>query len=961
VRGERPWAVTAEALARGLGGSLAGLDPGEAAARLARLGANELPEPRRRPLALRLLDQLTHFMALLLWVAGALAFVSGTPQLGWAIWAVVLVNGAFSFWQETRAERALSALRRALPHDARVWRGGRLLVVPARELVPGDLVEVARGDRVSADARLLAADLLRVDLSLLTGESEPAERAPAEAEPDCPVAAEATSLVLAGSSVVSGRARALVYATARHTELGKVAHLTAAVERVPSTLSEQVGRLVRVVTVLSVAIGAAVFALGHLLVGLEIHQGALFAIGIIVANVPEGLLPTVTMALALGAERLARRRVLVRRMAAVETLSAVTVICTDKTGTLTENRMEVREAWTPSGAARVGGGPGRGRPGGEGAAPGGPDGPVRLLLAAAALCTEAAAATVPGGGPAPPRDPLEAALLAAARAAGLDPESLALAAPQERLIPFDAHRRLMTVVTRWGIPDLWTARGPRLALLKGAPLEVLSRCERAVRDGEAIPLDASLRAEAGRETDRLASSGHRAIAVALREDPGDGDPADLERGLTLLGLLGVMDPPRAGVRHALERCRRAGIRVVMVTGDHGLTAEAVGREVGLFAGRPRVVSGPELAATSDGRLKALLRGGGEVVFARVMPEQKLRLVQAFQALGEVVAVTGDGVNDAPALRAAHVGIAMGASGTDVARGAADLVLLDDDFGSIAAAVEEGRSIYQNIRKFLAYILTSNVPELTPFMAMVGLGIPPALNILQILAVDLGTDLVPALALGGEPPEPGLMEQPPRRKESPLLDRGLVLRAYLRLGLVQAAASMAAFLAVWSLGGVGLAGLRQLAPALLARAAAPGAEALHRTATTAALAAIVVCQMGNLFACRSERLSAFRVGLFSNRLIWIGLGVEAALIAAVVYLPPLQAVFLTAPLAPLAWAALLAGPAALLLVDEAAKWLGRQRSARRPRPAPVSPGPRLSRARARRTRRRGRRARPAGSG
>jgi len=413
-----------------------------------------------------------------------------------------------------------------------------------------------------------------------------------------------------------------------------------------------------------------------------------------------------------------------------------------------------------------------------------------------------------------------------------------------------------------------------------------------------------------------------------------------------------MDPPRAGVRHALERCRRAGIRVVMVTGDHGLTAEAVGREVGLFARHPRVVSGPDLAALSDGRLKALLRAGGDVAFARVMPEQKLRLVQAFQALGEVVAVTGDGVNDAPALRAAHVGIAMGASGTDVARGAADLVLLDDDFGSITAAVEEGRSIFQNIRKFLAYILTSNVPELTPFLAMVGLGIPPALNILQILAVDLGTDLVPALALGGEPPEPGLMEQPPRPKQSALLDRSLVVRAYLRLGLVQAAASMAAFLAAWWLAGVGLPGLRLLAPALLARAAVPEVEAIQRTATTAALCAIVVCQMGNLFACRSERLPAFRVGLFSNRLLWIGLGVEAVLIAAVVYLPPLQAVFLTAPLAPLAWVALLAGPAALLLVDETAKWLGRRRAGRRPRPAAVGGSARLSRARARRRRRRG---------
>jgi magnesium-transporting ATPase (P-type) len=948
VRGERPWAVTAEALAGELGSSLAGLDPGEAAARLARLGPNELPEPRRRSLGLRLLDQLTHFMALLLWVAGALAFVSGTPQLGWAIWAVVLVNGAFSFWQETRAERALAALRRALPHDARVWRGGRLLVLPARELVPGDVVEVARGDRVSADARLLAADLLRVDLSLLTGESEPAERAPADAEPDCPAAVEATSLVLAGSSVVSGRGRALVCATGGHTELGKVAHLAAGVERLPSTLSEQVGHLVRVITALSVGIGAVVFALGHLLVGLEIHQGSLFAIGIIVANVPEGLLPTVTLALALGAERLARRRVLVRRMAAVETLSAVSVICTDKTGTLTENRMEVREAWTPSGAARLRGAAEPAPSGGERAATGGPEAPVRLLLAAAALCTEAATAVAADGGPAPPRDPLEAALLAAARGAGLEPAALARAAPLERLIPFDAHRRLMTVVARWGRPDLWPARAGRLALVKGAPPEVLSRCRFAVRDGEAVPLDAPLRAEADRETDRLAAAGHHTIAVALREEPGPGDPAQLERDLTLLGLLGVLDPPRAGVRHALERGRRAGIRVVMVTGDHGLTAEAVGREVGLFAGRPQVVSGPDLAAHSDGRLKALLRAGGDVIFARVMPEQKLRLVQAFQALGEVVAVTGDGVNDAPALRAAHVGIAMGASGTDVARGAADLVLLDDDFESIAAAVEEGRSIFQNIRKFLAYILTSNVPELTPFLAMVGLGIPPALNILQILAVDLGTDLVPALALGGEPPEPGLMEQPPRRKESALLDRGLMVRAYLRLGLVQAAASMAAFLGTWWAAGVGLEALRGLTPALLARAASPGAQALHQAATTAALAAIVVCQMGNLFACRSERLSAFRVGRPANRLLWVGLLAEAAIIAAVVYLPPLRAVFLTAPLPAAAWAALLCGPAALLLVDETGKWLGGRRAARRPAPPASTRPSRLTRTGARRT-------------
>jgi Ca2+-transporting ATPase len=330
----------------------------------------------------------------------------------------------------------------------------------------------------------------------------------------------------------------------------------------------------------------------------------------------------------------------------------------------------------------------------------------------------------------------------------------------------------------------------------------------------------------------------------------------------------------------------------------------------------------------DEQLRQLLLGGEDLIFARVLPEQKLRLVKAWQALGEVVAVTGDGVNDAPALRAGHVGIAMGASGTDVARAAADIVLLDDDLASLVAAVEEGRAVFRNIRKFLAYILTSNVPELVPFLAMVALRIPPALNILQILAVDLGTDMVPALALGGEPPEPGLMERPPRPRDRPLLDRRLLLRAYLRLGLVQAAAAMAAFAAVYHLAGVGLEGMRAAAPALLGHAADAATAGTYRLATTAAFAAIVACQMGNLFACRSERISAFRVGRTGNRLLWIGLAVEAAVALLVSYAPPLQRVLGTASLPAAAWPLLLAGPALLLLVDEAAKWSGRRCGRRR---------------------------------
>jgi Ca2+-transporting ATPase len=922
----RPWGIPIEALLAQLGSRPEGLSTAEATARRRGSGANLLPEPKIAGVVRQLAAQFVHFMAILLWAAGGLAFASGMPELGWAIWAVVVINGLFAFSQEVRAERALATLRRRLPHDARVWRDGRLGVVPAASLVPGDVIELATGDRVPADVRLLGADSLRLDLSLITGESLPVERAPAPAEPLCALAHEAASVALGGSSVVGGRGRAVVFATGARSALGEVARLVAGVVREPSTLSVEVAKLVRVITTVAVGMGLAVFLLARWLLDLPFAESFLFAIGVIVANVPEGLLPTVTLALALGVQRMARRRVLVRRLPAIETLSAVSVICTDKTGTLTENRMTVRGVWTPWREATLD--VGREAPAA-----------VRRLLVAGALCTEAALQAGAGEERAVARDPLEAALLGALARAGFEPAESVRRSPRLAELPFDAVRRFMTVVVRWGEPvgldgAAGGGDGAAVALVKGAPSEVLARCVRLLGEDGVAPLAAADRARIQAEEDRLAASGERVLAVAFRAAPSARADVALTRDLTLLGLVAVRDPPRAGVAGALRRCREAGVRVAVVTGDGPVTALAIARETGLVGEEASAHTGPELDAMSDEGLRELLRGSRAPVFARVTPAQKLRLVRAYQSLGEVVAVTGDGVNDAPALRAANVGFAMGASGTDVAREAADIVLLDDDFGSIVAAVEEGRALFRNVRKFLTYILTSNVPELVPFLAMAAARIPPALTILQILAVDLGTDMVPALALGGEPPEPGLMRRAPRPRDATLLDRRLLQRAYLRLGLVQAAACMGAYLGIWWAHGVGVGALRAAAPALLAHTASPGLVAIQREATTAALSAIVACQVGNLFACRSERLSAFVIPP-RNRLLLYGLGVELLLLAAVVFVPPLQRIFETSPFAPLAWPALLLGPAALLGVDEAVKgWIRRRRPVSLPSGTPL---------------------------
>jgi calcium-translocating P-type ATPase len=707
----------------------------------------------------------------------------------------------------------------------------------------------------------------------LTGESVPVERDAAgpdtaDRKLDSPV------LVFSGTACVAGAAEAVVHATGRHTEIGRIAALTGRRRHDDSPLERQVRRVAYLIAAVAVGVGIAFLPLG-VLAGLSWTEAAIFAVGLLVANVPEGLLPTITLALAGGVRAMARRGALVKRLSAVETLGSTTVICTDKTGTLTVGRMTVQD---------VRDGTGHHVP-----APG-PD-----LAVAVARCATADAAAGTG-------DPTELALLALAADAGVDVRVDTRDRDRRALFAFDARRR--TMATLDDLPD------GRWIHVKGAPEALVPRC--ALDPAAAAAVEAAVEDMAGR--------GLRVLAVARRAWIDDTPPAREVAegpGLELIGLVGLLDPPRPEVAAAVAACHSAGIRVHVVTGDNGRTAAEIARRAGLRA--DRIVEGDELDAMPDPALHQLLAGEGEIVFSRAAPEAKLRIADALRADGQIVAMTGDGVNDAPALHHADIGVAMGREGTEVAREAATMILTDDNFATVVAGVEEGRRVFDNVRKFVLYIFAHAVPEVVPFLlfALSGGLIPLPLTVLQILAVDLGTETLPALALGREKAEPGLMDRPPRPRGHGVIDRRMLLRAWGIMGVVSAALGVALFLLVLTRAGW-----------------TPGADTgpgapLHHAylqATTASFAAIVACQIGTAFAARTDHTSLWRIGVTSNRLLLAGIAFEVAFAAAVIYLPPLQAVFGTAALP--GWAVLLLLPMPVIVwgVDEAYRWARRRRTA-----------------------------------
>ena len=824
--------LTGAAALAAMGSSAAGLTSGQAAELQAKHGKNLIQAAKKKSPVLAFLSNFTHLMAILLWVAGIIALVAGMPELCVAVWLVNLINGCFSFWQEHQADKATEALKKMLPSYVNVIRDGQQSQVLAEDLVPGDIMVLAEGDKISADGRVVRASDLQVDQSTLTGESNPVRKtADAVLESDL-TAAETPNLVFAGTSVSEGNGRIVVTKIGMATEFGKIASLTQNMEDSESPLQRQLDRLTKQVTLFAMCMGIAFFLLDVLFVRNGLASSFIFALGMVVAFIPEGLLPTVTLSLAMAVQRMSKRNALVKKLSSVEALGSTSVICTDKTGTLTQNEMTVNHLWTCEREYEVTG---------VGYAPEGDveaDGEkwlaadnneLRLLVAGGALCSNArlVAPEEKGGRYTVLGDPTEACLLVSAQKAGLTLEDLEHEMPRVRELPFE--------------------------------------CD-----------------------------------------------------LTFVGLLVMQDPPRPEVAAAVSECRRAGIRVVMITGDYGLTAVSIARKIGIVQGEhPRVFSGVELEKTSDEELKEALKG--EVVFARMAPEQKLRVVENLQQMGEIVAVTGDGVNDSPALKKADIGVAMGITGTDVAKEAADMILTDDNFASIVHAIEEGRAVYANIRKFMLYILNSNVPEAVPsaIYLLSGGAVPLPLTTMQILTIDLGTDMLPALGLGTEPPEADVMSRPPRDPNEPLLSGKVMRKAFLWYGMLGALFSFAAFMFCQIMNG--------WHPGIAMFGVGADLDPVYVRATTMALAAIVFTQIGEVWNCRTETASVFATGLFSNKQINKGILFEIALIVFITLFPPFQGVFHTSPLLLNDYVFLVLLPPVILLIEECRKAIVRKKN------------------------------------
>jgi len=849
-----------------------GLTVAEAERRLREYGANELRQAKRASALTIFLNQFKSILVLILVAATVVSALIGEVADALVIAAILLANAALGFVQERRAEKALEAMRRLTASKAHVTREGERVELLAREVVAGDILVLEPGDKVAADARLLQVISLESDESSLTGESQPVRKATHVLSPETPLADRA-NLIYMGTNVTSGRGRAVVVATGMRTELGKIAELVQAEEERETPLQKRLDKFGKQIGLVVIALSVVIFA-AETLEGQNPLDIFLIAISLAVAAVPEGLPAVVTVTLALGVARMASRNSIVRRLSSVETLGSVTVICSDKTGTLTRNEMTVRRLYVDRAEVEVTG---------EGYRPEGRllrdgvetdslrDEQVSKLMVAVALCNDAELSQEDGAWKIK-GDPTEGALLVAAAKSGIRLEELRDSFPRVDEVPFSSERKRMTTVHK-------APSGGVFAFMKGAPETVLECCSSSLDEGREIGLSAAEKQRILGVNQEMAARGLRLLGAAYRELP-EGvrqEPEEVERDMVFLGLAGMIDAPREEAKRAIETCEKAGIRVVMITGDHRSTAVAVARELGLVRGSGMVLTGAELDGLSDGELEEIVED--VVIYARVSPEHKIRIVRALKKKGHIVAMTGDGVNDAPALKSSDIGVAMGITGTEVAKEASDMVLADDNFATIVTAVEEGRRIYDNITKFIRFLLAVNFAEVAFIPMATFLGMPLPLLPVQILFINVATDGLPAAALGFDPADPDVMRRRPREPKAGLLSGyKLFILASTLLLLMGAVTTF-----YWGL-----------------------LTTNEAVARTMAFTQIVFFELIVVFNCRSETRSIFRLSPASNRRLLAAVASSALIQLVLIYTPGLQGPFGTAPLDMVQWTVVLLG-------------------------------------------------------
>jgi Ca2+-transporting ATPase len=905
-----------------------GLTADQVRERLATIGPNELKERPRPGFLQLLLAQFNNFLIILLIVAAAVSLLLGEYMDAAAILAIVVLNAVLGVVQESRAEQAIAALRKMAAPNAMVVRDGSQLLIPSRELVPGDIVLLEAGNYVPADLRLVESINLKIDESALTGESHPVQKnSDVVLDKDIPIG-DRTNSAFMSSMITYGRGKGLVVSTGMHTQIGMIAQMLQSFEEEPTPLQQRLDELGRTLGVAALGICGAIFVFGivrdtspgmiftqSLAAYLAAHQSDIVelfmtAVSLAIAAVPEGLPAVVTICLALGMQRMVTRHALIRKLAAVETLGSATVICSDKTGTLTQNEMTVTHGWADGKEFTVGSG--------ESLIQGefcwekkvfepAHDPDVFLLLRGAALCNDA---RLEESGEAEGEktwrkigDPTESALIIAAAKAGIRREDLAREMPREGEIPFDSERKRMTTIHP--MPTTRRSDGAGyIACVKGAPDIVLELCTRIRENGSEEPLTPQKRQAVLDANQRMAQRALRVLGVAYRPFPHKPESLDIEsveKDMVFVGMLGMIDPPRPEVAAAIRTAREAGLRTVMVTGDYPDTARAIGNQINLLGEGQEVLAGSELDKLSDEEIAALTDRVG--VYARVSPQHKVKIVEALRSRGHVVAMTGDGVNDAPALKRANIGIAMGITGTDVSKETADMVLTDDNYVSIVSAIEEGRVIYSNIRKFVYYLIGANIGEILIVLLSMLSGLPLPLRPIQLLLLNLVTDGAPALALGMEKGEPDVMQRPPRPAKEPIINRSMLIGVVIQSSVMTVAVLISFILAL------------QRYPGNLA------------AAQTVAFATLVVSELLRAFTIRSERLSAFRIGLATNKWMLLATGSSLLILLGVIYIPFLDPIFNTFPLGWRDWAILLPFAFADSVANEIYKLILRRREAR----------------------------------